>query len=159
MFTCAEVAEFYRMSALRAEAELSVVVSVIVSTAAVRARAYIGQQQTDWEPLSTATIYGFHHPRAGWLPGKADRGFAGPDYQPLMGETGALQESITSEADGLIGIVGSDEKVALYQEMGTSNAEYPIPPRPFLAKALMETMPELEALAGEVAISLLVPKA
>jgi hypothetical protein len=159
MFTCLEVAEYYRMSALRCEAELSGVVATVVETAAVRARSYIGKKQEDWAPLSTATIFGFHHPAAGWLTGKDDRGFSGPDYQPLLGDTGHLQESISSEVDGLMGIVGSDDKIGLYQEMGTAEAEYPIPPRPFLAKALMEAEVDIEALAGDVAVSLLIPRA
>lgn len=159
MFTCGEVAEFYRLSALRCEEELSIVVGAVVETAAVRARSFIGKKQEEWEPLSTATIFGFRHPVAGWLTGKADRGFSGPDYQPLMGDTGALQDSISSEVEGLVGIVGSDDKIGLYQEMGTANALYPIPPRPFLAKALMEAEIDIEPLTGEVAVSLLVPKA
>jgi len=159
MFTCLEVADYYRMAALRCEEELSGVVATIVETAAVRARTYIGVKQQDWDPLSTATIFGFHHPDAGFLVGKADRGFSGPDYQPLLGDTGTLQESISSAVDGLMGIVGSDDKIGLYQEMGTAEAMYPIPPRPFLAKALMEAEVDIEALAGEVAVSLLVPKA
>lgn len=162
MFTCLEVGEYYRQSALRCEAELSTVVATIVETAAVRARSFIGKKQSEWEPLSTATIFGFHHPAAGFIIGKEDRGFTGPDFEPLRGDTGALYDSISSTADGLSGIVGSDIKTGLYQEMGTPNALYPIPsdpPRSFLAKALKETEVLVEELAGEVAISLLLPRA
>jgi hypothetical protein len=163
MFTCLEVAEYYQMSALRCEAELSGIVAAVVEAAAVRARSYIGHQQNDqffgWQPLSTATIFGFHHPEAGWRPGKADLGYGNPpDYAPLLRE-GDLQDSISAEAEGLVGMVGSTSKIALYQEMGTPGAEYPIPPRPFLAKGLMEAAYEIEGLAGDVAVGLLMPKA
>lgn len=159
MYTCAEVAEYYRLSARRCEAELTGIVAAVVTQAAVRARGYIGKQQEEWAPLSTATIFGFFHPAAGWLPGKEARGFARPDYEPLLGDTGFMRDSISTAVEGLRGIVGSDDKVALYQEMGTQTALYPIPPRPFLAKALMESEAEIPVLAGEVAIDLLMPKA
>lgn len=163
MFTCGEVAEFYRLSALRCEAELSGVVATVVDAAAVLARGYIGHQQSDlfmgWQPLSSATVFGFRHPAAGWIPGKADLGYGSPpDYDPLLRE-GDLRDSIGSETAGLEGMVGSTSKIGLYQEIGTPGAEYPVPPRPFLAKGLMEATYEAEALAGEVAIGLLVPRA
>lgn len=163
MFTCLEVAEYYRLSAIRCEAELSGVVVTVVEAAAVRARGYIGHQQTDlfmgWQPLSPATVSGFHHPEKGWIPGKADLGYGNPpDYDPLLRE-GDLRASISSESAGLEGMVGSTSKIALYQEIGTPGAEYPIPPRPFLAKGLMEAAYDIEGLAGEVAIGLLMPKA
>lgn len=163
MFTCGEVAEFYRLAALRCEEELSAVVATVVQDAAVRARGFIGHQQSDlfmgWQPLSSATVFGFHHPQMGWLPGKADLGYGSPpDYDPLLRE-GDLRDSISSESAGLEGMVGSTSKIALYQEIGTPGAEYPIPPRPFLAKGLMDAAYEIEGLAGEVAIGLLMPKA
>lgn len=159
MFTCGQIAEYYRLSSRRCEAELTGVVTTVVKQAAVRARSYIGKQQEGWQPLSTATIFGFFHPAAGWLPGKESRGFARPDYEPLLGDTGFMRDSISTAIEGLTGIVGSDDKVALYQEMGTEAALYPIPPRPFLAKALMEVEKDIPALAGEVAVDLLMPKA
>lgn len=162
MFTCLEVADFYRAAALRCPEELSAVVATVVETAAIRARTFIGVQQSEWEPLSTATIFGFHHPAAGWIVGKEDRDFAGPDYEPLRGDTGQLQASISSTVDGLVGIVGSDDKVGLYQELGTPNARYPIPdspPRSFLAKGLIESEALIEGLVGEVFFSLMVPRA
>lgn len=157
MFTFAEVAAHYRGSALRCETELSGVVETIVQRAAVLARGYIGHQQDDWAPLSGATIDGFRHPLAGWVVGKEDRGFEGPDFDPLLGDTRELRDSISAEAAGLVGIVGSAIKRGLYQEMGTADAMYPIPPRPFLSKALMVAEVAVEELAGDVAVSLLVP--
>jgi hypothetical protein len=46
----------------------------------------------------------------------------------------------------------------LYQEMGTPNARYPIPPRPVLALALMNSVPDIIEGCGEVAVKILVPE-
>ena len=43
--------------------------------------------------------------------------------------TGALRDSIGAQTDGLNAVVGSSDKAAAPQEMGTAT----IPPRPFLA--------------------------
>ena len=43
--------------------------------------------------------------------------------------TGALRDSIAAQTDGLTAAVGSNDKAAAPQEMGTAT----IPPRPFLA--------------------------
>lgn len=156
MFTLGEVAEHFRMASLRCEGELSVIVATVVDTAAVLAKGYIGKPQEEWEPLHAATIEGFQHPTAGWIVGKADLGFTGPDYQPLL-RSGQMGDSIESSTEELIGVVGSTDKVALYQEMGTALAEFPVPPRPFLAKGLMESVGMVEELAGMLAVSLLMP--
>jgi hypothetical protein len=158
-FTLEEMAEHFQGAAVRCEEELSGVVASVVETAAVRARSYIGHTQADWAPLSGATVFGFRHPRAGWIPGKLELGFGGSESPLERG--GELRESIGAEADGLIGEVGSTSKIGLYQEIGTPNAEYPIPsspPRSFLAKALIEATAELEILFEPVIISLLVPR-
>lgn len=158
-FTCAEVGEYYRLSAMRCEAELSLVVVGVVESAAVLARNYIGHPQNGWEPLSSATIEGFHLPSGRYIPGKDELGYGGPpDFDPLLRE-GDLRASIEVSVDGLRGIVGSAERTALWQELGTPGARYPIPPRPFLAKGLQESLPVLATLAGEMAIDLLTPKA
>ena len=158
MFTVGEVAEYYRLSAARCVPELSVLVATVVATAAIRARSYIGHPQDGWEPLSGGTIFGFRHPSGRRIVGKEERGFIEPDFQPLLSEEGALERSISSETDGLVGYVGSDSKHGLWQEMGTVTARYPIPPRPFLAKALKEATLEIEVMAGELAVNLLMPK-
>ena len=54
----------------------------------------------------------------------------GPHDQPWR-ESGGLQASIESSADGLIAQVGSNDPAAAPQELGTAT----VPPRPFLAPA------------------------
>jgi len=68
----------------------------------------------EWEELDPAT--------------KADRvskGFA--ENEPLL-RTGDLRDSIHHKVVGHFVAIGSDNPIAIYQEMGTST----IPPRPFL---------------------------
>ena len=57
--------------------------------------------------------------------------------------TGTLRDSVTARSNGLDAVVGSDDKAAAPQEMGTAN----VPPRPFLAPAAAA---EAEAIAHAV---------
>ncbi|CAH2606518.1 conserved protein of unknown function (plasmid) [Rhodovastum atsumiense] len=103
-----------------------------------------------WDRLSTATLDGFNHPQAGHIKGKRELGYAPPD-NPLLRE-GHLRESISSGLENdHTAIVGSDDEVALWQEMGTPNALYPIPPRSFLGRAAFVKGDEVaEAVGGRV---------
>lgn len=161
MMTLQEAAAFYAESAARCEAELSGIVVEVIERAGVLARSYIGKEQTGWPmawaPLSGGTVEGFRHWRGGWIPGKDELGYGGYE-SPLLRE-GGLRDSIETNAIGLFGEVGSDKKEALWQELGTPGADYPIPPRPFLAKGLVEASATIEELSGEVIVSLLVPRA
>jgi hypothetical protein len=154
-----DAALFFQAAAARVELEMVDVVATVTETAAVKARGYIGHPQQEWQPLSPRTIEGFRLPSGRWVVGKAARGFdAGEGYEPLRGDTGQLRDSIEAKTVGLIGIIGSDDKRALYQEYGTGG-DRPIPPRPFLSKGMLEAVTELfEPLALEVAMSVLVPK-
>lgn len=160
MLTIAEAASFFSSSAARVEAELSVVVEIVVADAARRARSFIGNLQTGWpmawEPLSSGTIEGFRHRNGKWIPGKVELGYGG--YESPLLRTGDMRDSIETNVIGTWGEVGSNQKKALYQEMGTPGAEYPIPPRPFIAKGMMDAAYEIEPLIREVCLSLLVPK-
>jgi hypothetical protein len=49
--------------------------------------------------------------------------------------------------------VGSNDPVALYQEMGTSK----IPPRPFISKSAVDNLPFAEDTLGQTAAALLTP--
>lgn len=159
MINLAEAAAFFRASAARCEAQLSLVVLEVIEDAAGRAREYIGQPQSGWPmawaPLSGGTVEGFRHRNGRWIPGKQELGYGGYE-RPLLRE-GDMRDSIEVNAIGLFGEVGSDSKVALWQEMGTPGAEYPIPPRPFLAKGMMEAAYAIEEIAGNVAMNLLIP--
>lgn len=153
MISCGEAAEFFRLSALRSEGLLIGVVEGVVRSASLKAKGFIGHSQAGWEPLSEATLEGFRHHSGRWIEGKRSLGY--PD-DPLL-RTGQMRDSIEAEVDGLQGMVYSNDKRALWQELGTEGADYPIPPRPFLAKGLQETLPEAEIRLRDVMMELLVP--
>lgn len=160
MLTLAEAAEFFFASAARVEEECAVVVATVIEDAAVRARGYIGQEQPGWPmawaPLSGGTVEGFRHHSGRWIPGKDELGFGG--YESPLLRTGNMRDSIEVNVVGIWGEVGSNDKKALYQEMGTPGADYPIPPRPFLAKGLMDASYQIEELVEAACASLLVPR-
>lgn len=81
----------------------------------------------------------------------AGRVFVSP--APLL-RTGELRNSITFIVEGLILAVGSTDKVAAYQEQGTSH----IPPRPFLRPSVIEALPLAEAKLSETAVKLFIGK-
>lgn len=159
MISIEAAAEFFMAASARVVPEMAEVVATVTEAAAVKAKGYIGHPQDGWAPLSPRTIEGFRLPGGRWVVGKRQRGFDGGEgFEPLRGETGQLRDSIETKTAGMVGIIGSDDKRALYQEIGTGG-ERPIPPRPFLSKGLLEAAGELyEPLAREVAISVLVPK-
>lgn len=103
------------------------------------AKAEIGHYQTaagpfpEWDPLSGAT-----------LRGKEAHEYAPPD-NPLLQE-GDLRDSIKSAVSDHEAVVGSDSEIAVYQEMGTPDAVYPIPARSFLGRAAFRK--ELEVVEG-----------
>ncbi len=159
MITLQEAAAFFMASAARCEAELTVVVATVVADAAERAKGFIGSPQTGWPmawaELSSATVEGFRHPTAGWIPGKQELGYGG--YESPLLRTGDMRDSIEFNVMGLWGEVGSNDKKALYQELGTPGALFPTPPRPFLAKGMMDAAYTIEPLCEAVAASLLAP--
>lgn len=83
-----------------------------------------------WAPLSPAT-----------LSGKAELKYSPPD-NPLLRE-GDLRESIEHTVRGNEAVVGSNSDVAVWQELGTPGAKYPIPPRSFLGRAAFVKAPEV----------------
>lgn len=111
-----------------------------VGTLAVTlAHEYPGHYQPGWAPLAEST-----------LKDKADKGFPVPS--PLL-RTGAMAESYKKELElaDLEVVVGSESKVALWQEMGTSR----IPPRPVLSLAMANALPYAGDVFGEIAVGLL----
>ncbi len=155
MITFGEAAEFYRQAADLIEEDLHAVVVTVAARAAERARA-TSATCNPLGPLSDATVEGFWHPAGFWITGKRELGFEGPDYEPLR-RSGQMEQSIEPVADGLAGGVVSDDKVMLFQEMGTPGARFPIPPRPVLALGLMHSIPDLVEECGQVAVRALVP--
>ncbi len=155
MITLQEAAEFFLASAARCPEVMSGVVAGVVEAGAERAKGLIGNEHDGWAPLSGATVYGFRHPRAGWIPGKEELGYGGFE-SPLL-RTGQMRDSIEFSVASLIGEVGSNDKRALWQELGTV-AEYSIPPRPFISRGLLEAAEAVfPELMGPAVLSLLVP--
>lgn len=108
------------------------------------AASYPGHYQEGWAPLKPAT-----------LQDKIEKGFPVPS--PLK-RTGDMAGSISREVhlEELAVVVGSKDKVALWQEMGTSRG---IPPRPFLALGMMNAVPFAAETLGKVAVSVFTGKA
>ena len=101
------------------------------------AAAYIGHYQTGWPALAESTLE------------KKDAD------TPLL-ETGEMRDSIKRELDPieLEVVVGSNDKKALWQELGTSR----IPPRSFLGLAMSNSMPFAEETFGKIAVAILMEK-
>lgn len=108
------------------------------------ARSYIGTYQgavgryPAWQPLSVNTLQGGVSPTGYRYPGKIELGYS-PGDNPLL-RTGQMRQSIQSTVRGNSVIIGSNDEVALWQELGTqgSASHVPIPPRSFLGRALAE---------------------
>ena len=130
-------------AALEAKAGLEVPTKALMEFLAEMAKGFIGHYQAGWAPLKPSTIAD-----------KTKKGFAPPD-NPLL-RTGDMRGSIDGKAEatsyGAEGAVGSESKIALYQEMGTSRG---IPPRPFLATAMMHSQEKAAVLFGQFALKLL----
>jgi phage gpG-like protein len=89
------------------------------------AKRVIGTYDYGWPPLAESTL----------KKKAADT--------PLL-ETGELQKSIGSQVDHDRALIGSDDKVAVWQELGTKT----IPPRPFLMGALVHKTKEVLEVIG-----------
>jgi hypothetical protein len=106
------------------------------------AKLELGHYQPGWAPLAESTIAD-----------KVAKGFPVPS--PLL-RTGEMQQSIKHEVNPFAAFamtvtIGSDDKRAFFQEMGTSR----IPPRPFIAPAMLRSLPIAERIFGEIAVKLL----
>jgi hypothetical protein len=121
---------------------LAIGLDEIGELASTMAAAYIGTYQQGWPQLAESTITS-----------KAAAGFAVPD--PLL-RTGEMRDSIKHEVDPILleVVVGSNDKRALFQELGTSR----IPPRPFLSLAMTQSMPFAAETFGKIAVKILTEK-
>ena len=110
-----------------------------------RAQAKLGEYQPGWPQLADAT-----------QTERVSLGFSPND--PLL-RTGGLKDSIQGAVDPISGgyrvVVGSDAPQARIQELGGVNSGRPgladIPPRPYLAPALVE---DEDAIQQAVALSI-----
>jgi hypothetical protein len=102
-----------------------------------RAKKTIGSNQPSWAPLKPATIEE-----------KAREGYKTP--APLLRE-GSLRDSIEYTVHGHEGSVGSNDPVAVYQELGTSH----IPPRSFLVSSAIASEDKIHRMAAATTIAAL----
>ena len=123
-------------------------VLAVTVAVATEAKALIGHENPEWAPLAPSTI-----------DEKSRLGFTGriSATDPLY-RTGEMRESIEGAAEGLTGVVGSTDKVALWQEMGTLRPTGSIPPRPFLGLAMSRVYPVADRLFGVVGVNLISPE-
>lgn len=141
MMSFGEYAAFLRRAADKVPVELEIVSAVIAENAAIEARHIIGHHQEGWDDLMPKTISD-----------KSRLGFSPPDYQPLL-RTGKMRESIDWISTSMGGVIGSNDKVMFWQELGTTK----MAARPVLGLAMLRTVPLMEQLLGETAVKLLVP--
>ena len=93
-----------------------------------------------WDELTQAT--------------QADRVRAGFSANEPLLRSGTLRDSITHTVEGNRVVIGSDDPIALYQELGTHGpgvgpSGYHVPPRPFLATAAYRNRARIvEAVLG-----------
>jgi hypothetical protein len=145
MMTFEQFAEQLAKSATQVRPELEIAAAKIGEIEKKIAVEKIGREDNGWPPLAESTIA--EKERLGFT-GK----ISGTD--PLL-RTGEMRASITFEVTptpvGVDLVLGSADPVAKYQELGTAT----IPPRPFLATATIESIPDAEKILGQVAVDLL----
>src|SRR5450631_1046825 len=130
MISCAEFSQQLGRAAVRAREELAVPTEALMGVVEAQAREVIGTYKYGWPELAAST--------------QADRVAKGyPADEPLL-RTGQLAASIEHRAEaaseGAEGLVYSGDKIALWQEMGTSRG---IPPRSFLFQSLWRATPTM----------------
>lgn len=125
--------------------ELTLEVEHTLGHLAKNAQDMIGRENSGWQELAQNTIEE-----------KQRLGFTGQRSatDPLL-RTGVLESSISAGANRrgrtVEGVIGSDDEVAIYQEMGTNR----IPPRPFLSAALIEGQQVIEESMGQFMVRIL----
>jgi hypothetical protein len=143
MMTCAEFSALLDRAAGMAKAELATPTEAVMVAVEAQAKEAIGTYRYGWPELAESTQH--------------DRVAAGyPADEPLL-RTGSLAASIQHRAEltpeGAEGLVYSNDKIALYQELGTERG---IPPRSFLYKSLWLATPVMARVFGEFAEKLFV---
>jgi HK97 gp10 family phage protein len=133
-----QFASLLERAAVKATPELEKAIVKLGPIVVAAAKEMIGHEHASWPPLAASTIED-----------KERRGYAVPD--PLL-RTGDLRDSIVAIVEVLTLAVGSEEKNARYQEQGT----HKMPPRPFLAPAMLESLPAATALIVEAAEKLFI---
>jgi hypothetical protein len=145
MMTLDELAAMLDRGAAEAPMKIAEDLKVFGEVVAKESRAMLGHEHGNiWPALAAST-----------LADKERKGFPVPS--PLL-RTGSMQHSIEAKIESSVVshtlFVGSSERVAAFQEMGTSR----IPPRPFLATSMLQNLPVAAEMFGKLAVSLLTGK-
>jgi hypothetical protein len=143
MMTLKELEVMLQASLTTVVPRLEIGLDKVGTLAQTLAAEYPGHYQPGWAPLAEST-----------LKDKADKGFAVPSPLKRTGDMAASYKKELELAE-LAVVVGSAEKKALWQEMGTSRG---IPPRPVCEPALKNSLPYAADVFGEIAVSLLTGK-
>lgn len=148
MLPLAELATHFRLAEARLKGgQLTLEVHKVLAKVAKDAEAMIGTERPEWAALAESTVEE-----------KTKLGYIGQvsGTDPLL-RTGELRGSIEADAERrgniIEGVVGSNSKVALYQEVGTSR----IPARPFLASAMIQSQHIMEESLGMFMVKVLTP--
>jgi hypothetical protein len=141
MMTPAEFAKLLERAAVRSKTEINIPTEIVMASVATDAKAAIGTYEYGWPQLADST--------------KQNRVSAGfSENEPLI-RRGDMRASVAWKAElspeGAEGLVYSDDKIALYQELGTNRG---IPPRSFLFKSLWLCGPVLAKTFGAFAENL-----
>ena len=96
-----------------------------------KAKSAIGQEHELWPDLAASTIAD-----------KARQGYLTP--KPLL-RSGEMRDSIEYTVHGMEGSVGSNDPVAVFQELGTSR----IPARSFLASSAIASEDKISQNGGQ----------
>lgn len=141
--TLDELVKMLQVSSKSVRPRLEADLAKIGALTAAAAVEYIGHEMPEWPALAPSTIAE-----------KERLGYTGQvsATDPLL-RTGAMRDSIKIEVEGLEMAVGSGDKIAAYQELGTKH----IPPRPFLGPAMLNSLEFAAEKLGETAVALLSP--
>lgn len=140
MMTCAEFAEILNAAAARVKTGLVEPTDALMAEVATDAKAVIGTYAYGWPQLAEAT-----------QDDRERKGF--PRNEPLLrkgGLKGSIQHLASAAPEGADGLIYSDEKKALWAEMGTRTQ----PPRSFLMRSLLRAAGKIEKIYGEFAVRL-----
>ncbi len=143
-----EFAQTMRRASLEARPALYGIAQGAAEEGEAFSRGLIGQERPEWRPLARRTIRE-----------KLEEGFGGQvsATDPLL-RTGKMRSSISGKAvrlpTGVAIVIGSADPVARDQELGTAR----IPPRPFLAAAMVAIEPLVVKSLAKAAGAILNPK-
>ena len=148
MLSFQEFAQTMRRASLEARPALYGVAQGAAEAGEALSRGFIGQELPDWKPLARRTVRE-----------KLEEGYGGQvsATDPLL-RTGRMRASISGKAvrlpNGAAVVIGSADPVARDQELGTAR----IPPRPFLARAMIMLEPTIVESLAKAAGAVLNPK-